>query len=130
VRVSALIIMKLRIRGNSIRLRLLRGEIAEFAEKKIVRETINFGASNLTYILQSSVEVNEISAQFNGREILVGIPFEMAREWTETDLISLENEVKIDNEILKILVEKDFVCLDRPDDKDNKDAYPNLSHKC
>lgn len=123
--------MKLRIRGNSIRLRLLRGEVAEFDRKEIVRETINFGAARLTYILQNSADASEISAQFNGDEIIVKIPSATAREWTETDLISLQSEQRIaDGETLKILIEKDFVCLDRPDDEDNKDAYPNLSHRC
>lgn len=123
--------MKLRIRGNSIRLRLLRGEVAEFGEKGIVRETINFGAAHLTYVLQNSAETAEISAQFNDREIIVNIPPETAREWTETDLITLSGEQKVsETEFLKILVEKDFVCLDRPADEDNKDAYPNLTHKC
>lgn len=123
--------MKLRIRGNSIRVRLLRGEVAEFGEKKIVREIINFGASSLTYILQSEVEANDISARFTGSEMIVSIPSEMARDWVESNLVSLKgNQKTADEEDLKILVEKDFVCLDRPNDEDNKDAYPNISHKC
>lgn len=123
--------MKLRIRGNSIRLRLLRGEVAKFGEKGVVEETINFGAARLTYVLQNSVEIDEISAHFSENEIVVKIPAATAREWTQTDLISLTGKQKIaDGESLKILVEKDFVCLDRPDDEDNKDAYPNLSHQC
>ena len=123
--------MKLRIRGNSIRLRLLRGEVAEFASTGILRETINFGASNLTYILQTADDANDLSAKFTGGEIIVSVPPETARNWTETDLIGLTGEQKnADGGILKILVEKDFVCLDRIDDEDNKDAYPNTSHEC
>jgi len=37
--------MKLRIRGNSLRLRLLRGEVQQFGETGRVTETIQFGAS-------------------------------------------------------------------------------------
>jgi hypothetical protein len=123
--------MKLRIRGNSIRLRLLRGEVTEFGEKGSVRETINFGASRLTYVLKNSAQASKLSAKFNENEIVVSVPIETALEWTETDLITLKGEQEIANgEVLKILVEKDFVCLDRPNDEDNRDAYPNLSHKC
>lgn len=123
--------MKLRIRGNSIRLRLLRGEVAKFGEQGIVSETINFGASSLTYVLRNSADANELSAQFNENEIIVSVPPETARRWTETDLVSLQGEQKLSGgAVLKILVEKDFVCLDRPHDEDNKDAYPNLTHKC
>ena len=123
--------MKLRIRGNSVRLRLLRGEVAEFAAKGFLRETVNFGASNLTYILQIAGGASDLSAEFIGSEIVVSVPTATARVWTETTMISLAGEQKgSDGEILKILVEKDFVCLDRIGDEDNQDAYPNTSHKC
>ena len=123
--------MKLRIRGNSIRLRLLRGEVAEFAATGILSETIHFGASNLTYILQSVVEASDLSAEFIDNKIIVSVPSVTARNWTETETISLSGEQKIAGaDVLKILVEKDFVCLDRPHDEDNRDAYPNTSHLC
>lgn len=123
--------MKLRIRGNSIRLRLLRGEVAEFAANGVLRETISFGASSLAYVLQMTDAENSLKTEFNGSEIVVSVPIATARNWTETDLISLTGEQRIaDDKFLTILVEKDFVCLDRISDKDNKDAYPNTSHKC
>ncbi len=123
--------MKLRIRGNSVRLRLLRGEVAEFAAHGVLRETISFGASNLAYVLQTDESVNELRTEFNGNEIVVNVPTAKAREWTETEAVSLSGEQKIGGDkFLKILVEKDFVCLDRINDADNEDAYPNTSHKC
>lgn len=123
--------MKLRIRGNSIRLRLLRGEVAEFGASGVFEESIDFGASKLTYSLRRTSEIDELSAKFKNNEITVFVPSDAARNWTETELITLTGEQKIsDGAVLKILVEKDFVCLDRPDDEDNKDAYPNTSHKC
>lgn len=123
--------MKLRVRGNSIRLRLLRGEVVEFAAKGILRETVSFGASNLTYILQMADGANELSAIFADNEIVVSLPTAKASEWAETETVSLTGEQKLeDGKFLKILVEKDFVCLDRLDDEDNRDAYPNTSHKC
>lgn len=123
--------MKLRIRGNSIRLRLLRGEVEEFASSGTLRETVNFGAANLTYILRTANDANELSAKFTGGEIVVSVPSAAARNWTETESVSLTGEQKnADGEVLKILVEKDFVCLDRIDDEDNRNAYPNTSHKC
>lgn len=123
--------MKLRIRGNSIRLRLLRGEVAEFSSTGTLRETVNFGASNLTYILQIADGANDLSVNFADGEIVVSVPPAAARDWTETETVSLTGEQKNeDGAVLKILVEKDFVCLDRIDDDDNRDAYPNTSHKC
>ena len=123
--------MKLRIRGNSVRLRLLRGEVAEFAAKGFLRETVNFGASSLSYILRTADGASDLSASFADGEIVVSVPNATARSWTETEAVSLAGEQKsAGGELLKILVEKDFVCLDRAGDEDNKDAYPNTSHKC
>ena len=120
--------MKLRLRENSIRLRLLRGEIQRFRESGIVSEKIQFNQFQiLSYTLRVSKEVKEISASFTDQEIIVEIPFDAARNWTETTLVGLESEQKIDEkQLLKILIEKDFVCLDRPFDEDNSDAFPHL----
>lgn len=123
--------MKLRIKGNSIRLRLLRSEVAKFGAAGIFEETTDFGASKLTYVLRQTSEIGELTASFSDNKITILVPSKTAQNWTETELISLAGEQMISGgEILKILVEKDFVCLDRPDDEDNKDAYPNISHKC
>jgi hypothetical protein len=123
--------MKLRIRGNSIRLRLLRGEAAELGAIGKVSETINFGAQKLIYTVRASRETTNIAAHFAENEIIILLPDKLAREWVESNEISLTAEQKItQTETLKILVEKDFVCLDRPDDADNRDAFPHPAKKC
>ena len=123
--------MKLRIRGNSIRLRLLRGEVAQFSATGAVSETVNFGQLSLIYTLRASGAASKISAKFANNEIIITVPDALARDWAESNEIGFEAEQLISaNETLKILVEKDFVCLDRPDDADNRDAYPHQSINC
>lgn len=124
--------MKLRLRENSIRLRLLQSEVKQFRESRIVSEKIRFGdARILIYTLKASDDAEKISAGFSNNEIIVEIPFETARNWTETALIGLEFEQRIDeNSTLKILIEKDFVCLERPFDEDNADAFPHPKIEC
>ncbi len=138
--------MKLRIRGNSLRLRLLRGEVQQFAETGRVSETIRFGASpaaELSYILETDEEIKQITTDFTDNQITVKIPDEIARNWVETDEVTLESEQPIENGkqsgagkngeseiVLKILIEKDFVCLDRKNDPDNSDAFPHPTGKC
>ncbi|MDQ3751004.1 MAG: hypothetical protein M3367_18600 [Acidobacteriota bacterium] len=54
------------------------------------------------------------------------------------DEVSLRSEQSIENRkqnstsenVLKILIEKDFVCLDRKNDPDNADAFPHPTRKC
>jgi len=129
--------MKLRIRGNSLRLRLLRGEVEQFGKIGRVVETIRFGASpaaQLSYILEADGEAEQINTFFADNQITVLVPEKAARNWVESDEVSLRSEQPIENgdaeNILKILIEKDFVCLDRKDDPDNSDAFPHPTGKC
>ncbi len=126
--------MKIRIKGNSLRLRLLRGEVSRFGETGRVTETIQFGASpreQLTYSLETNCDAQTIEARFADNQITVTIPDVMARNWVDSDLITLESSQPIEaDSVLKILIEKDFVCLDRKDDPDNADAFPHPTGKC
>ena len=118
--------MKMRIRGNSIRLRLLRSEVAALVDAGKVSEQINFGNAPLTYTVVSSTEAENISAKFAGSEITVFLPRNLVKDWADSADLSLEAEQKLDgNKRLKILVEKDLVCVTRKDDPDNRDAFPD-----
>ncbi len=126
--------MKLRLRENSIRLRLLQTEVTQLRETGNVSETIVFGINpteNLTYSLRTSAEAVQISAQMTDNQIEVFLPMQMAEKWADTNEIGLYNEQKIgDLAMLKIIIEKDFVCVDRPLDEDNKNAFPYPKAKC
>ncbi len=124
--------MKLRLRENSIRLRLLQSEIEQLRQGGTVSEKIRFNErQTLTYTLIVSAAVTKISSRFENAEIIVEIPHNAIREWTTTDLVGLENKQKInENLTLEIKLEKDFVCLDRPFDEDNRDAFPRPTQNC
>ncbi len=119
--------MKLRLRENSIRLRLLQSEVRQLREIGNVSETIVFGVNpteNLTYSLRVSAEATEIRAQMMDNQIEVFLPLKTAENWADTDQIGLyETQAIGDLATLKIIVEKDFVCVDRPLDEDNRDAF-------
>lgn len=117
--------MKLRIRGNSIRFRLLKSEVTELSEKGSVSETTDFGNSQFTYMLKAGSE--RIEASFEDGTMTVTVPENAIREWAETDeQIGIEAE----SNGLKILIEKDFACPTRKDDPDNLDAFANPEPVC
>lgn len=123
--------MKLRIKGNSIRIRLLRSEVEIFAKVGRISDQASFGASALRYSVVMSKDAETIFATFSGSELAVSIPERSARDWTRSEQVGFETEQAIgDNETLTILIEKDFVCLDRPDDPDREQAYPNPNAVC
>jgi hypothetical protein len=119
--------MKLRIRGNSIRIRVSQGELREFAERGTVRETIEFGHGvALTYALESDAEARTPIARCARNVIAVVLPAATVRQWAETDQVSIEAEQPIsDGEVLRILVEKDFACLQPRPHEDDSDMFPN-----
>ncbi len=126
--------MKLRLRENSIRLRLLQSEVAQLREFGNISETLVFGVNpteTLTYSLRTSAEVPEISAQMIDNQIEIFLPLSTAERWADSDETGLYGVQAIgDLAVLKIAVEKDFVCVDRPLDEDNKDAFPHPKMEC
>ena len=126
--------MKLRLRENSIRLRLLQSEVIQLREIGDVSETIVFGINptdNLTYSLRISAEASEISAHKTDNQIEIFLPLLTAENWADSTEVGLYSEQEVgDLATLKIIIEKDFVCVDRPLDADNIDAFPHPKLKC
>ena len=119
--------MKLRIRGNSIRLRLTKVEVEQLGSEGVVGESIHFGGSStpLVYELRTS-RAETIFAEFDGRRIGIAIPFDEADGWMNSDSVSLEASQAIgEDAFLRILVEKDFACLTERSTEDESDAFPN-----
>ena len=120
--------MKIRILGNSVRLRLSQTEIKEILETGRVVQTVKFSpkaSQQLHYALEKA-DVSAIQATFDGNEICVQIPVEMANDWASGSEVSLENSMPIDGkEQLRILVEKDFKCIDARKGEDESDLFPN-----
>ena len=123
--------VKLRIKGNSIRLRLTRSEVAAFAETGAVQDAIVFGPGpRLTYTL-ARTSAPALTASFDGGNITVSVPIGVADPWLQTDQIGFAGEQPLDaGETLRILVEKDFACLTVRPGEDDSDAYAHPLGQC
>jgi len=118
--------MKLRIKGNSIRLRLSQGEVSGLAQNAEIEDSISFANRRLTYALTARNETKEIFARFDNDRIEIIIPAALAEQWTKTEQVGIDAEQKLpDGETLKILVEKDFACLTEREGEDETDAFPH-----
>ena len=115
--------MKLRIRGNSLRLRLTKTEVAQLASSGKVEEFVDFGTSGTTlvYGIEVSNDRHDIAATFDNGRICVYVPKENANAWTQTDLVGLESG----QNDMKIVVEKDFACAQPRTGEDEADMFPN-----
>ncbi len=118
--------MKLRIRDNSIRLRLSQSEVTDFDSFGKVASKIHFGAGGaLTYLIEKS-KSEQIEAAFLGDTIKLTVPTQMATDWAASDQISLETKIPVANgNSLKVLIEKDFKCLAVRPDEDETDMFPH-----
>lgn len=122
--------MKIRIKGNSIRIRLTQTEVKNFADSGYIEEATEFMDNKLFYALASSQQVTELSAQMIGNKITLLVPENIAQNWTTTDLVGFENKFDIGyDKKLFLLVEKDFVCLDNTFE-DQSDMFPNPNAVC
>ncbi len=122
--------MKIRIKGNSIRLRLTKSEIEKFRLLGYLEEKTEFGSTTLTYSLTKDDSVTDLYASLVDSKITVHVPTSILIEWTTTNRIGFENKQKITAEKeLFILIEKDFVCIDNTVE-DQSDNYPNPNAVC
>ncbi|HYP51189.1 MAG TPA: hypothetical protein VEQ34_09635 [Pyrinomonadaceae bacterium] len=127
--------MKLRIRGNSLRLRLTKSEAAEIGAGRAVEETVDFGgepSQKLIYALVPAGEVESATAVFDGGRIAVFIPKAQAAEWARSNRVGIEAEKQIGAETgssLRILIEKDFACLDRRAGEEDADTFAHPLEK-
>ena len=119
--------MKLRIRDNSIRLRLSKTEVDTVNSDGLVRGQVQFAGSNsFTYVLESSPATVKPEAHFSNNVLTVRIPQLDVKQWAESERVSISSEQNLDEkEHLKILVEKDFACLAPREGEDESDLYPH-----
>lgn len=124
--------MKLRLRHNSIRLRLLRGEVDSFRELGRVAEEIVFPVGGkLVYQIEMADDIDLPEARLSESRVTIRIPKADAVAWTETEEVGIAYNITCGvGPELRVLIEKDFVCIDRKDDPDNSDAFPNPTAKC
>lgn len=122
--------MKLRIKGNSIRIRLTKKEVASIASKGYLEEHTHFGHTVFTYALSKVDDLEELSASFVDNTITMLVPEKLVADWPNNDVVGFEARMSLaDGDYLNLLLEKDFVCLDHTTE-DQSDNYPNPNQTC
>ena len=118
--------MKLRIKGNSMRLRVSPSEMKRLLSAGRIEEVIHFGPApdaRLTYALEQAPSEDEMTVRYRPQEVTVILSAEHARAWAEGDEVGIYGSFNVGNGQLELVVEKDFACLDKKDG--NEDTFPN-----
>ncbi len=122
--------MKLRIKGNSLRLRLSKTDVQTLFETGRVTDKISFGTEQLLYTLKSAESVHTLEASFNMNNIVILIPDYFVQDWYGNNIVGIDStQTTGKDQSLFILVEKDFQCLDETTE-DQSDNYINPNSVC
>jgi hypothetical protein len=118
--------MKLRIRGNSVRFRLSRAEIAQLEDTGAVQDTVQFGPGNLLAYGLEVGSADSLAVSYTPDRIRVEVPAVSAEQWLQPEEVSLQGEQPLaGGGRLLILLEKDFACLTPREGDDDADSFPN-----
>jgi len=119
--------MKLRINGNSLRLRLGPSEVRRLLRDARVQETIRFAPESdatLTYALELGSSDLPVTLRYDPGEVTVLLSHAQAQSWADSDRIAIAADIDVGSGFLGILIEKDFACLDRSEEE-NEDTFPH-----
>jgi len=119
--------MKLRIKGNSLRLRVSKSDLATLLSSGRIEERIQFAAApeaSLVYALESTESTEEIQVFYQPQRVTVMLSSTAAQHWAATNEVGIYGSASVGEQSLELIVEKDFACLDGVDPLD-ADAFPN-----
>ena len=118
--------MKLRIKGDTLRLRVTQGELTTLSTQGSIEDRIHFGVGQaLTYRLRVDAQAEELAASLTANTIEVRLPARAAREWSQTDLVTLAGAQPLPQGSLRLVVEKDWACLAPREGEDESDQFPH-----
>src|SRR5262249_30555217 len=129
-------IMKLRIRSNSVRIRMDRKDLADLIERGRVVDALRFGPGKertLAYaVVLGPAPAGRPDAAYAAGLLVVTIDRGDAEAWAAGDRVGFDHEQLTEGGTVRVILEKDFACLDRPAGSEGEDAraFPNPSAVC
>jgi hypothetical protein len=119
--------MKLRIKGNSLRLRVSPSEMTLLLQTGRIEDAIHFGPSEgakLVYALEHRPELTAMAVRYESNEITVAVSSQDAQRWASGQDVGLYSQSMSGHGPVELAVEKDFACLDE-ENAENADTFPN-----
>lgn len=118
--------MKLRVQGNSIRLRLSPRDLKTLLDSGAVEDRVSFGDGRALHYRLESVQGAEAGAQLRDSAVIVRFPTDTVKRWARPEEVAMRAEQPLaGGAALSLLVEKDFQCLVPRGDEDDEALFPN-----
>jgi len=120
--------MKLRLKENSLRLRVTRSELAHLQARQRIQEAVLFPTDNrarLSYALEVGSHSEPVHVAFASQQIVVSVSQDQFMSWSNEDQVGIYASLHVtESTDLDVAIEKDFACLDLSD-QDNQDTFAN-----
>ena len=117
--------MKIRIKGNTVRIRLSRPEVETFCETGLLEERTDFLPQPFVYTIRKDDSVAELQTVFQNGKFQLLVPSSWIAGWEHSEKVGFETVLTMKNGgAFRILLEKDFKCLDETQE-DQSDQYEN-----
>jgi hypothetical protein len=117
--------MKLRIKGNSLRLRITPSDLTRLLATGRIQETIHFASdpdAHLTYALEHTPQAASMAIRYTPGEVIVQIPSAAAEHWAGGQDVGIYGQSITTQGTIDLAVEKDFACIDKSD-AENVDTF-------
>lgn len=126
--------MKLRLKGDSIRVRLDRRDLETLVATGRVADAVHFGPGvAFSYAVEAGPAPRERpAASYADGRITIRIDPDDAAGWLQGDRVGFDQRQETGEGTVRVLLEKDFACIDRPpgEEADDVHAFPNPSLAC
>lgn len=118
--------MKLRLKDNTVRIRLSVTEVDALIMRGQISATTDFpGQSRLTTEIVLE-DVISVEASFQNSKITICIPSHMLTGWNVDNQVGYQWQISLGNDdFLDLFLEKDFRCLTERPGEDESTLYPN-----
>ena len=120
--------MKLRILGNSLRLRVTRSEVARLQAGGSIEDSVRFSPAPealLTYVLAVAPSEAAVRVEYAPQRVTIVLNEAQLQSWSQPSEVGIYTAVGNGSDKgLQLTIEKDFACLDRSH-ASNADAFPN-----
>jgi len=119
-------LMKVRLRNNSIRLRVTQSEVRALDQGADVCSVTRLGPGNTLVFRLCAVSSHRIGVSQTSADVHIGVPAAELSQWCRGTQVSLRARQPVGSEEpLSILIEKDFACLAPRDGDDDVDCFPH-----
>ena len=123
--------MKIRIKGNSLRIRVSKTEVDIFCKDGMLEEKTDFGTSSFSYKLQLTNTGENLDADFQHGVVTLYVPGSFIKDWDTNQTVGFSHNKPLPGgDHLFLLLEKDFKCIDNTMMEDQSDNFDNPLHVC